>query len=161
MEDDVKTTTHAVSSPADHIQFHHDTEKQGRSLIHRYNYFSDTPTCVYVQYRRIRTSQTGEFRVRDIPEECPRPTTPFRIKRKLFARACHPTMPSVSQFMKSMNTECCCSLRSAIDKHIQDVFYKRIQYVCISSPCNPSSSPRVVYVLITHGRNAMQRSSDV
>ena len=68
-------------------------------------------------------------------------------------------MPSVSQFMKSMNTECYCSLRSAIDKHIQDVFYKRIQYVCISSPCNPSSSPRVVYVLITHGISSRKKGA--
>jgi hypothetical protein len=88
----------------------------------------------------------------DIPEESARPTTKFRIGRKSFAIACHTTMSSENQFMNSMNTECYCSLWSAIEKrileHIQDVFYKRIQYVCISSPCNPLSSPRVVYIQI-------------
>jgi hypothetical protein len=88
----------------------------------------------------------------NIPTNDENPKNKFLIQKKFFAIACHTNMASknncrlsgvLNDMLPFLSTE------ESIMEHIQEVFDKRIQYICISSAINPSSHPPTVYIHIT------------
>ena len=87
----------------------------------------------------------------DIPQADQEPQANFRISKKAFAIACQTTMSSENHSKSRMNVQWCLiwsATEQIIQKHLKEVFYQRVQYICISSPRDPSPNPSVVYIQI-------------